>query len=734
MRGARDEKNRAAPVPARQRDAEGTAPAGPAGLETAPGSPQLGPTPQANPSSTTRFGQPTVLTSDELERAERGVVHARNRPGPQGPDRAPVQRYVELGLIGRGASGEVRRVFDRVLNRVVAVKSVRSGLPDAATINARFIREAHIVAQLEHPAIVPVHDLDQLDNDNWFITMKEVHGRTLREAIREFHLARRASPSAPRPGQWSLQRLIDVLRTVCGAAGFAHHRGVVHRDLKPENIMIGDYGEVLVVDWGLAKVLDEGDVPDPLLTAAPTATGEPSAPDWHLTLATETRHGVVVGTPAYMPPEQAECRNDDIGPWTDVWSLGAILFSILYGTPPYRGSADDVIADVRAGPPREPEGADVPEALVDIWKRAMRMEPSERYAQGGELVRDLDAWVEGSVALEKARELLQGAQDRMPGFPRDRRPDRGATGAGATSEPVPARPRSPAREGGRLGPRGPGARAGGAGGHPVPGHRHHRPPGPCPGSGPARCPPAAGRAVPDAGRAGPAGRRRPGGPRVPHAAGRVRRRLARRVPAAGWGADPRDRATRRVGQHPALHAHGPAPGASAPPQGGAHAHPRSAAARRQLPAGDRSRAPLARALPGARGARRRVVHGAPADPADHGRAASCHRLGGRRRVPGARWLVHRRWRPAGPWAACRASVRGPTPSSWPSAPSATPSTSRSSTTWCDAASWSAPSATFPRCPTRAATGTSRSTSGTPASRAATWPAGGRCPSSRPARA
>lgn len=318
--------------------------------------------------------------------------------------RPDADRYVTQCQLGVGGAGEVNQVLDLALNRLVAAKLLHDHLAEDPGMNARFLAEAQVLSQLEHPGIVPVYDIGRMPDGRFFFTMKEVHGETLRTLIAELHRARRGGPFVPTPNGWTLRRLIAAFHTVCEAVAFAHQKGVIHRDIKPENVMVGDFGQVHVVDWGLALILADRDA-DAQQSGSTSATGGRN----------RTRFGVAVGTPAYMPPEQADGERDRLGPWSDVWSLGATMYALLYGRPPYRGDTpNDVLAKVQKGPPRLPRGSLVPPELEEIRHRCMQMAPDDRYPDARELAHDLEAWLEGALAREKALALVQEARTLRP--------------------------------------------------------------------------------------------------------------------------------------------------------------------------------------------------------------------------------------------------------------------------------------------------------------------------------
>jgi hypothetical protein len=297
------------------------------------------------------------------------------------------KRFEVLREVGRGGMSVVLEVRDPDLDRALALKVLapRAGpLDERMALALRFLREARILARLEHPGIVPVHEVGIDPEGHVFFTMPLVRGKTLHEALEE---RRRGK------GGWTLARLAAILTRVCHTLSYAHSRGVVHRDLKPANIMVGSFGEAFVMDWGLAT---EPRREPPAAAPAAPAAGEPAG-DF---LATQP--GSVLGTPAYMPPEQAAGGAADER--SDVYAAGAVLYTVLSGRVPYvePGSAPDsraIVAAVLAGPPAPLDriAPAVPAELVAVCERAMAREPAARYASMEELGADLDAYQEGRV-------------------------------------------------------------------------------------------------------------------------------------------------------------------------------------------------------------------------------------------------------------------------------------------------------------------------------------------------
>jgi serine/threonine protein kinase len=275
-------------------------------------------------------------------------------------------RYEPVDKIGQGGMGAVFLVHDRELDRPVAMK-VLHARPDDAEAAARMTREARVLARLEHPSIVPVHDCGVLPDGRFYYTMKRVRGKRLDECI---------SPDT------ALAERLQMLLKACDAVAFAHAHGVIHRDLKPQNIMLGSFGEVLVMDWGVAK-----EVGDPTVTAG----REPSnaAPG-------QTAHGTVVGTPGYMAPEQARGEVDKVGEQSDVYSLGAILHFLLTSRPPDQ-------------PPSLRHERAIPRPLRAVCLKALADEPGARHGTVTELAGDIADFLAGRRVHSYPEGPLEGA-------------------------------------------------------------------------------------------------------------------------------------------------------------------------------------------------------------------------------------------------------------------------------------------------------------------------------------
>ena len=333
-------------------------------------------------------------------------------------------RYKFRAVVGRGGGGVVLKVWDTKLHRSLAMKVVlgrteNQAIGDTPNVDARtltrFVDEARIASQLNHPGIVPVHELGTDETGRAFFTMKLVHGEDL---SRVFHHVRTGEDG------WNETRALGVLLRACEAMSFAHEKDVVHRDLKPANIMVGRHGEVYVMDWGLARVLGEEDHRDLRLKQPPSASsslvdslrrGErEEAPDSPLV----TMDGTVIGTPAYMSPEQARGEQGNVGTQSDVYAFGAMLYELLAGQPPFipsgeRVSPQMIVMRALEGPPKPLSelAPDASQVLVAICERAMQREPIKRYADVSALATDLRAYLERRVV--GAYESGKWAETRM---------------------------------------------------------------------------------------------------------------------------------------------------------------------------------------------------------------------------------------------------------------------------------------------------------------------------------
>ena len=291
-------------------------------------------------------------------------------------------KYRLLEELGRGGMGIVYLAEDRILGRRVALKVLTAAAAPPGAVD-RIWNEARILARLEHPGIVPVHDAGALPDGRVFYAMKRVDGKRLDEL----------APSLSRAER------LRAFQRICEAVAFAHARGVVHRDLKPENVMVGSFGEVLVMDWGVAKALDGS-------AGAPPLVAGSARPE-------TTAAGAVIGTLAYMAPEQAEGAADRIGAAADVYGLGAILYFLLSGRAPFDG--DRAEGRVRGAARAEPEplrrsDSSTPPALEAIVRRAMALEQDRRYPGAEDLSADVSRYLDGERVLAHEEGVLERAR------------------------------------------------------------------------------------------------------------------------------------------------------------------------------------------------------------------------------------------------------------------------------------------------------------------------------------
>ncbi|MFC1806669.1 serine/threonine-protein kinase, partial [Planctomycetota bacterium] len=276
---------------------------------------------------------------------------------------------------------QVALCVERNTRRQVAMKRILAEAAQDPSRRARFVEEGQVTAQLQHPNIVPVYELDRDAHGTIYFTMKPVRGRSLGEIL----LAVKEGKEAH-----SLGDLLGVFLKVCDGVAFAHSRGVVHRDLKPANLMVGDFGEVLVMDWGLAKIVGREDIRADDLVTSDRAESTPEL----------TLDGTAMGTPAYMPPEQANGELDKIDHRSDIYSLGAILYELLTLEKPVEGATPLVVlANAAHGtivpPEQRTPGRAIPRELSAIAMQCLHKLRSRRYQSVTELQRDITLYLEG---------------------------------------------------------------------------------------------------------------------------------------------------------------------------------------------------------------------------------------------------------------------------------------------------------------------------------------------------
>jgi tRNA A-37 threonylcarbamoyl transferase component Bud32 len=309
--------------------------------------------------------------------------------------------------IGVGGMGEVFRCGDDALGRNLAIKVIKADRCGDEAAERRFFREARVTGSLQHPGIVPIHNLGRLADGRLCYTMKLVRGRTFADILRD-------EPTGPE----RLPHLLAIVEKVCQAVAYAHSKGVLHRDLKPSNVMVGKFGEVQVMDWGLAKVLSREDS-----TVRTAAVEEEACTLLYTTPASMSedmsRTGAALGTPSYMPPEQAMGERELVDERADVFALGAILCELLTGSPPYRGGPrDELLRRARRGDLAEPLGrlercgADA--ALVQLCRECLAAEREGRPRNADVVAKRLAEYqADVQERLRRAERELAAAQARV---------------------------------------------------------------------------------------------------------------------------------------------------------------------------------------------------------------------------------------------------------------------------------------------------------------------------------
>jgi serine/threonine-protein kinase len=313
---------------------------------------------------------------------------------PDLPEPAQAGRFRLLGEIARGGMGAVLRAHDPEMDRALAIKVILPQHRNDPSLVRRFLGEARLAGQLQHPGVVPVHDIGLLGDGRPFFAMKLIEGRTLAQLLRE----------RPNPGH-DLPRFQRYFEAVCLAVGYAHSQGVIHRDLKPENVMVGAFGEVQVMDWGLAKRIDRE---EETFSGSLSPCLPDSSPDHR------TRHGSRLGTPAYMAPEQASGEVEWLDERSDVFGLGAILCEVLTGQPPYLSrdqfqvhcqAARADLADARA----RLAGCGADAELVGLAQACLAVGPADRPRDAHSVADALTAYIDGVQARLRKAELEEAA-------------------------------------------------------------------------------------------------------------------------------------------------------------------------------------------------------------------------------------------------------------------------------------------------------------------------------------
>jgi serine/threonine protein kinase len=312
----------------------------------------------------------------------KGPDQEETRYYPQPAPLPPPMRYRIRHKHNEGGLGEIFLAYDEELKREIALKQIKTKYAKDLRSRQRFRIEAEITGRLEHPCIVPVHGLGEDGAGQPYYAMRLIRGKTLKSAIAEFFQAEQNPERDRAERALAFRGLLRNFLDICNAVAYAHSRGVIHRDLKPSNVMLGPYGETLVLDWGLAKLMEEVETPDPERSQLRVEALEESE---------RSAGGAVIGSPAYMAPEQAQGRTEEVSIRTDIYLLGGVLFEILTGQPPHPRAHEYI----RCPDPPHPREVlpTVPVALDGITARCMAPRQEDRFQQVQDLVREVERWL-----------------------------------------------------------------------------------------------------------------------------------------------------------------------------------------------------------------------------------------------------------------------------------------------------------------------------------------------------
>ena len=308
------------------------------------------------------------------------------------------QRYVAVKQLGEGAAGVVNLVQDKDISRAVAMKTTKDQNSDIAL--ARFVEEVRTVGQLDHPNIIPIHDVGVSDNGEYFFTMKYIEGESLREIITKLQRGDKEYHAI-----YTFERRMAIFLEVLHAVNFAHDRGFIHRDIKPDNIMVGAYGEVVLMDWGIAKKIKDAHSSklDKFLVSesSPSDRAQPQR-------VFETEHGTLIGTPGYMAPEQVTGKIDALDERTDIYSLSVMLYEFLTLNHYLRTLKPDLTSQLLGVLKHEPISPDklsisiqgkVPREYYFIMKRGYQKSPEKRFQSVQEMIVQVQRNLEGRIVI-----------------------------------------------------------------------------------------------------------------------------------------------------------------------------------------------------------------------------------------------------------------------------------------------------------------------------------------------